>query len=494
MASTTFSNGTVIQAAWMNDVNDFVYNGGLPDEALTYYVATTGNDTTGTGTALAPFATVQKAVNVIANSPIVAGSWGISIAAGTYNTASNKVTRIGSANMSSSTPNDTAYQENGVVCKNYIYIFGPDVGYDPATDPTPTPTAIFDGGGTATSGFQVDSANVLFKNIKGINYDGSSSTAFIQGERSKIRCENVHGDGNWWDIAGYNGKLEVKGGTLNGAQGGAIRSIFLNKHEIGNQAAGAIGQGPFITNAAVGLYAQEGATGHSDYVSYDGCVRGVRVSVNSRVNLNSSDFKNCTQAVLVENGNILRANVTFNDGTADANGENVVLMHGAVDLTRDDNALGGYATNFLDGEYVIGDTGSITVLSKTLTKGDFAPALTAQRHSPMIKFTSFGARTGTAGTVKHKLRLGSTVLVENTVTSGAGYDGDWKCEGTIAFLDSNSQVANLVTLVHTKEVLVDSDKGTDDLSAADVTLTYEVELSNAADEVRIYNAHFEVWG
>ena len=457
----------------------------------TLYVATTGSDSND-GSSGAPFATLQAAFNALMALGTVGGTRRISIAAGTYSSASARTARIGPANESETSDPDTdPYQTGGVNTVNYIIVEGPDVGYDPQTDPDAVPTAIFEGGGAAAVGIQVEGPiKLLVKNIKFQNYDGSTSSGGIVGDGAMIRCENVHGDGNYYDISNSRGRLEVKGGILNAASGAAIRSIFHNKHEIGNQQAGAVGEGPRITNALIGVYAQEGATGHADYVEFDTCTDGIFATVNSRVNYTGSSFTSCTRGVRSLQAYCFASTATFTTCT-----ENKVFQMFGVDAPRMNYGNSGLAVEYLGASAMThtGTTASTDVLLMTIPQGDYCPNVTSTRKPQHIRFEAYGTMSGTADTKQFKLRLGSTLLA--TITNASTDTGGWHCRGMVTFHDSNVQSAVIhygCHLVSNERISVDT--GTDDLAAAAAELTFEVQLANAADTIVINHAHFETWG
>jgi len=115
---------------------------------------------------------------------------------------------------------------------------------------------------------------------------------------------------------------EIKGGIIDGNNiGTGIRLMFHNKHNIGNQSAGGVGQGPIIKNCTQGLFAQEGATGHSDFVNYEDNTIAIRCNVNSRVNTNGSDFKRNDLVARVTSGSNIgwSDNEILNIGTSNDN-------------------------------------------------------------------------------------------------------------------------------------------------------------------------------
>lgn len=458
---------------------------------FTLYVATTGSDSND-GSVSAPFATLQKAFNVLMALGTMAGTRIINIAAGTYSSSSARAARIGPANASESVPN-TNYQANGVNSANRIIIQGAEVGYNPSSAPEAVPTTIFDGGGAAAVGIQGEGGvRLVVRNIKFQNYNGSSSSAGISGDGCWIRTENVHGSNNNMDISNVRGHLEVRGGRLDGATLYSIRSLFVNVHSIGNQGAGAAGQGPFISNAVTGLHVQEGSTGHSDYVTYEDCTDAIRVTVNSRVNFSGSEFARCSRGVRADgNSVIFYSSANFNDGTADECDENIVIQQGATDITRDAYSNSGVATAFAGPVSHTGTLTSTALLTQTLKQSRFAPVQSGVRQPQVIKLTAFGSISGSAGAKQFKLRLGSTVLASITNTAS---DTDWRCDGLLVFTSPTDQKAQITYLSHNSTVKINTDTGTEDMRAGDSDLTFEVQLTDIADTVTVTQAFFEVWG
>lgn len=473
----------------------------LGEKVFTVYVATTGSDSND-GSVSAPFATVQKAFNTLMSIGTLGGSRRISVAAGTYSSVSARTARLGQAFPSETVPN-TNYQTGGSTSANHIIIEGPDVGYDPSSLPEPVPTAIFDGGGAATVGMTFVGVKVLVKNIKFLDYSGSSASCGISADSSWLRTENVHAENCYYGISSARGRVEVKGGVLKDCTGAGIRSIFLNKHEIGNQNAGAAGQGPFFRNCTFGLFAQECATGHSDYATYEDCDDGIRVTVVSRVNYSGSDFKRNGRGVRADANCVIVADgtETFNDGTADANDENVVLQTGAIDVSRDPYANSALATNYNSAADITGTATSTAILTRTIKRGRFCPNLSSIRKPVHISGEAYGTVSGTADIKQLKIRLGSTILASASIPST--YTGAWYAQWKVTFTDSNVQTAVMSVLLHdpsasgsTSLLSVDS-VGTEDIAAADVALTFEGQLGSAvADHIvcPAGAAHFEVWG
>lgn len=502
MVDQDFVSGTVISSAWLNGINDAVKDMYGTTE-FNLYVSVTGSDSNDGLTVSTPFATIQKAFDTLTAIGVVGGTRIINIAAGTYNTVSNIRGVLGPGNETESgDPDVDPYQTDGVVSVNYIIIKGPDVGYDPTTNPWPTPTAIFDGGGTTSTCFLLEgrALKVLVKDIKFKNFNGSTSTMALSMDSGSLRTENVHTEACGIGISCVKGVLEVRGGDMYGTVGKVgtgVRSLFKNYHSIGDQSAAGSMRGPRIRYMSAGILAQEGATGHSDSVAYEDCTDAIRVTVNSRVNYSYSDFKRCTRAVRCDFNSVVFGydDSEFNDGTADANDEKIVISTGGRSVNRDTYGISPLATDFLIAPVThTGTLASIAIFSKTLGAGEFAPVLYTTRKPQMIKFVAWGSQSGTAGTKQYKVRMGSTILA--SITNSATDAGDWRVSGEVIFSGYNTQMACIIYWPHasTSVTRTNNDTGTDDMRAASKTLSFEVQLNNVADTIIVEGVYFEVWG
>lgn len=462
------------------------------------YVSTTGNDANDGLSSSQPFATLQHAVDVLQNY-VLTGSWVINLAAGDYSTVANREATIGFDYWNPSSAATTPYTENGVNSNNYLTIQGPSVGYDPATNPRPNPTAVFQGGTAAAVGVTVRNANVIFKDIKFREYNGSTSSAGISAVNSNIRTVNVHTYDCYFGISAAHGNLEVQGGSIYGnatkTNTYGIRSIFQNKHAVGNQAALGAGEGPLISFCTQGALIQESSTGHFDSCSIEDCGVGLRVTVNSRINFSYTNFKRNTVAVRADfNSNVFGTDTAvFNTNTANANTENLVLQTYAENANEGAYANSGTATDYLTSAYTLtGSTTSTAILTKTLQQGLYSPVLSSIRKPIEIKFKAYGNITGTAAAKQFKLRMGSTILA--AVTNVSTDTGSWYCEGNIMFLSPTLQTSCISYISNAGTVKVNQDGGTENMNASDKTLTFEVQLVNSADTVVVEAATFEVWG
>jgi len=437
--------------------------------------------------------TLQGAFNILMTHDYLEGNWRIKLAAGNYTGGA----RIGRANESEVNPNSDSYKNNNIESKNFIIIEGPDVGYIPSSNPFPTPTALFDGVSAAAIGIEAYNVKLLIKNLKFSNYNGSTSSGGVIGDGCEIRTENVHTSGCYYGLSNFRGLLEIRGGWLYGSatkQYTGIRSMFLNKHEVGSQIAGGIGQGPKITFCNFGLFVQEGGTGHSDYVQYEDCGDAIRVTVNSRVNYSGSDFKRCERAVRVDfNSVIYESGANYNLGTADACLELVAIQNGGVDETRDSYANTAVSTDYLNTSTTItGTLVSTPILVKTLARGRFAPSLQSIRKPQGIRISGFGSLTGTAGAKQIKIRLGGVLAGSVSVT--AATVGSFRFDSDVLFFAPAVQRGGITVSPHQSVIYSNYVATTVDMMAADQAIQFEVQLVNAADSITIDSCVFEIIG
>lgn len=465
--------------------SDLFYVAPKEGQTNTLYVAASGGSTTNDGiTPSQPYSTLQGAFDALALYWPLNGKWVISLAAGTYSAASQRTARLGPANETETTPDTDSYTANGMSMKNMLTIQGADVGYDPATNPTPVPTTIFDAASAAVVGMQLERGlKILVKDVKFQNYDGSSSSAGIAADgQCWLRTENVHADNCVLGIRALNhSQLEVKGGTINACDTG-IQTLFNTKQEIGNQAAGAVGQGPFITNCGEGLQVQEGSTGHSDFVSYADNLIAVDIQINSRVNLNGSDFKRNTVAVRAGDGNFFPANVNWNMGTADANTETIRLLDASSIASENTTAWRELSANLAP--TTSSAATETTVASFTLDTYKLSSLPTSIYPGKAIRIRAAGTITGVAGTKTFRAKLGGTLLAAGVMEADA--NGGYSFEAEIRLLTSATQATLLEAKAglgtnRTKVGLGTSSINT--IVAGTLALTFTVQCANAADSV-----------
>ncbi|MET4690751.1 hypothetical protein [Sinorhizobium fredii] len=443
----------------------------------TLYVSTGGSSTADGLSSSQPISSLQGAFDALKHYWPLDGKWVVKLAAGTYSAPSQRTARLGPANSDMTAA--------GTDMKNAITIQGPDVGYDPATNPEPIPAAIFDAGGAAAVGIQLErGVKALVKDIKFQNYSGSSSSIGLSIDGAGwLRTENVHASGSVYGISATNhALLDVKGGAITACTNG-IRSLFNTKHEIGNQLAGVVGQGPFIRGCTSnGFMAQEGATGHSDFVTYEDNAVGVLATVNARVNLNGSTFKRNSVAVRAQAGNVFPSGVNWNMGTADANTEVIRVQDAGSIASENSTAWREIAANLAP--TASSGTTETTVASFTLDTYKLSSVPTSIYAGKAIRIRAAGTITGVAGTKSVRARLGGSLLAGATIEADA--NGGFVFEAEIRLLTSATQATalKLETGVGTNRVKVGTGTSSvNTIAAGTLPLTFTVQCANVGDGV-----------
>lgn len=429
---------------------------------------------------------VQAAFNILENYWPLDGKWVIEVGAGTY-TGTAAVSRLGPPNS-----NSTA---DGMFMRNAITIKGPDVGYDATSNPTPTPTAIFDAAGAAAVGIQLERGiKARLMDVKFVNYTGSaSSVGAVIDNGSWLQAVNVHADNCFEGLGAINHSLlDVKGGTLNNCTRG-IRSLFSSKHEIGNQTAGAAGQGPFITNCTTGFLAQECSTGHADYCTFTSNGTAIDIQVNARVNSTGSDFKLNTVAIRAGSGsNVFPLGVVWNTGTANANTENIRIQDAGSIAAQNSNfwrAIGRQTTTAT----VTGIATNSVVWTGTLAADLYTSVPGPTYLGKAIRVTAGGSISGTAGTKNVQLRLGGNLL--GGIVFDAANNGSFFFEGIVYLTGSAAQktVCRSQTGIGVGTEAAYATTTFNTASSTDLSLTLTTSLS-AADTINFEVVDFEVQG
>jgi hypothetical protein len=447
-----------------------------------------------------PLTNLQAALDALMFRGYVDGAWAIDLPAGNYSGAA-ATGHLGHRNES--LPSTGAYFRDGVFFRNSLLIKGADVGYQPATNPEPVPTTVFNGAGIANGLHLEDSDLVVIRDIKFKDYTSSGGSGILADD-TNIRTENVHTENCWFGISGLNYvRLEIKGGVIYGNTNTAlsrtgIRALFQCKLEIGNQLAGGRGQGPRIEANRIGLLAQEGTTGHTDFVTYVANGVGIRLPSRSRVNCSGSSFARHLQAIRADTSCDIfytDGSVEFFTGTADANVENVVKQTGATlsGDSIDTYANSGLATDYLNSPFVLtGTTTSTPVLAKILKRGYFAPVVTSARKPILIEVVGHGTFAGAGGTKQIKMRMGGSLI--GSTTTDPGITGPFQFHWVGMIRSPNSQSGSIAVLTHLNPTRVNAASLSLDMNGSDITLQFEAQLGSAGDSITIESCVFKTWG
>ncbi|GAB1577659.1 hypothetical protein [Bordetella petrii] len=468
------------------------------------YVRPSGASATADGLAYANAISVDRIGSILLNyGPVLGGTWRVKLRAGTYLDGVTNRLVVGPALDTDQTPGDSPKAKDTVLNGNYVIFEGPDVGYDPVNNSRPTPGALFDGRGANAVAFNFRGGfRAIVRDIKFQDYRGGG-IAVVEG---CLRCENVHTSGCGYGISGLHSFLEVKGGWIYGGIPSTaytgIRSLFLTKHDIGSQSAGSAGQGPLISHCNVGFLAQEGSTGHSDFVSYEDNTFAINATVNARVNANGSNFKRNTVAISSRLGAVVFApsNVEWNTGTVDANVDNMRLQTGQVLLPATNEAYAqSYEQVYVDHDStsVSGSTVETTVRTYTIAANRLTCTPGSIYKGKAIRVRGSGTISGTNGTKAFRLRLGpsNALLVGGTLTAATA--GGFVIEAAIYLTGPASQKSwmRLTASFGDLTARASSTSSTVDTGSPNpIDLTLTCELSSAEDSFAMETFEVELSG
>ncbi len=452
------------------------------DEASTLYVSTTGLSTNDGLSVTQPMLLIQDAFDALVNyGPVLDGTWTILPAAGTYTTFGSG-TRI-------------AELQSGLLSLNPIVLAGPTVGHpnEPTVLLGPSGTSRVSGNGI----FITNGSKLFVKNIKAQNFNGIGFSADTQ---CQLKTENAHAFncGTYGISAISLCDLVVQGGIIDGfdTTSTGIRSLFVCRHSIGDQVGADIANGPVVQNCEVGFLAQEGSTGHSDYVEYISNTFATKVTVNARVNATGSDFKLNTVALRAELGGvILDTDVVLNTDTGNANTDNYRTKSG-----------GTQAVKSIYNTWSVADLDFITFTTAAVTSDQNAKTFVMEAgrwtsvpgpiyQGKAIKLKVSGNITGTAGVKEFRMRIATLLLTGVTVDADAA--GFFTFEGTV-FLSGSAAQKTIMSFTAQDGVqrteIGYSTTTINTASAIDQDLTFDIQLANAADSVDVEIFEVEVQG
>lgn len=445
-------------------------------QATTVYVNPASGLDTNAGTLAAPYRTVNKAIERAEYGAQNADTaFVIELAPGSYNE------RITSSDF-------TPFALN-------ITIQGPFVPH-PAT-----PLVVFtEGLGISAAAIKVENPNLdlTVNYVKFVGYNGTTSSAGINSAQGRLFTNNVHAELCFYGVSSVRGQIDVKGGIFDNCgrtnagtgNGGGIRSLMLNRHSIGTQGAGNLNAGPIFRNCRYGVYAQESATGHIDWCTFEDNETGVVLRVNSRGNLDGSSFARNQTDVAADGGAhaYISDAVTFGTGV-NKSGETIRLTAGSNATTS--RAVDGSDLAYARGEYALEGTytaQSVTGTTATTNVGEYilkAPWWNDTRRisgTPVkrLKLRAAGSMTGAAGTKQITLRMGSKTA---SVTFSATEEGTFVYEGVVLFAAPDRQVITIASARH----LADTPRNTVTTTAQDMSidqdLLLQVTLGSASDTV-----------
>lgn len=388
-----------------------------PDLAQTnkIYVATTGSDTNDGLTSAYPLATIQKALNVMAEfAPCLPGRWQIVLAAGTY--TENIV-------LDSATRGEFP-----------ITIAGPSVGGHPNV-----PTAIIQPATTSGTILTVSEGRGWYL-IQNVKFSGATTgTALNLNGGVRVGLTNVHISGCLTGIVNqHNSMLTAVGGIWTGrgkaVSGGlALFTTYASTHAFSGTGSS---DGVQITAWDRGVLVNEGGQGHLDGIQVSTCAQGLIFQRSGGAcNTDNVAIDGCDVGV-VANGPWFNNGITFGGTTA-----NTVDVQSRGDAAEFDFCTQDYSTHterLVESEYGISHTGTTTETQVFQFANIRAWMIGEGGHTARVCMTF--NQTALAGTCSIKVYLydGSTEDFISGVTLPVGTE-DAFIESRIHFSSGNVQ-------------------------------------------------------
>jgi hypothetical protein len=455
------------------------------------YVSTTGSASNDGLTPSAPFNTFQLAIDSLENwAPLTKGQYQIDLAAGVYARG--------------------RFADEGMYAARPVIIAGPSVGGHPNV-----PTAIIREGATqAAIGILTFGTPIYVRDVKIEDYNGSTASCGIRnsGTGCAIYTENAHLEDCYYGVlgGGAGSVLNIKGGIFNDCgyllsdpgtpTGHAIHGLFHVKFEVGTQGAGTLVNGPFIRNSAGAARVQELCTGHWDYVTVEDCGSGVRLMVNSRLNMDGASFKRTGgSAVYCTSGSYasLTDNTVFGTG-ADANTHDITTGADSqtdwkiLDARSLSNAAELRSFNTSNPNTVVSSLSSGNTIESFILKGGaFSGSILSQIPAKKIVCKVNGTLTGATGTFKRvQFRLGAASLGFVDFGTAAGV---FEAELTYRFFGTAQQVLTAFGSASGSAIQRVQLLATEDMSI-DKTLALQVYVQNAADSITLNSIEWFIQG
>jgi hypothetical protein len=441
-----------------------------PTSSQVRYVATTGSDSNSGLTALAPFATLQRAIDDFEASG-GKGEWTINLAAGTYTEGAQF-----SGNHST---------------EHYVTIQGPSVGGTPNV-----PTAIIDG---TSSVFRrgikgADRLNVKIKDVKVVDFDGPDESGLEFMRFCRVYLDNAHATNCFqgWHFLDFT-YYDALGGIIDACDTGVLELFGVVRNF---KVATSDAERTLIQNCTeYGLKAKEMCTGHLDYAKIDNCNNGVFLSRCSTANLANCDIYNNTIGAVCTSGSSIVDSATTDWGATTSNANTIkFLMRGASsEVVR--NGGENVPTSPYVGltEKKVGFDYSVTAHTGTVTRTAIYSAIYSPKAGDFqaagghIRCRVYGVATALAGTCIVELRTAGANVC--TVTLPAATAGGFVIDMNLYVLASgDSQQHFTEARINGGTSVIAAATRAVAFSAADTVLQVTAALSNSADNVTFRGA------
>lgn len=440
------------------------------NEANTIYVSQGGSPINDGITSTTATNSMQNAFVALTNyGPMLPGNWTIAVLPGT-------------------TTGGATYPE-GLEAAGRVIIMGEAVGSSPSI-----PTSIIDGAGTQSFGFNCNGdGKVLIRDIKFQNFQ---NYGIVTQDLCDVYCVNVHTDniigGRGIGMLFQQGRYRVYGGVISNSGTYGIEFISQATVSVGSLTNDLAG-GVRITNSGVAsCLAQEGATGHFDYVTTDTAPIAVDIVQNSRLNSTGCSFNNHPVGIRARNASNWLDNGATNTFTA------VTVRQKFYSFSGETDSINQRVTASCSRM----DTATVTHTGTTASTALKTYAAEIKRNTfdwegRSLRVLVTGQFLGGAAAKTLQVYLGGNLVAGLvSITSSTGF---FKFEASLYAISSSSQKYHVFMLDSANQgsFPVSPCKGDSGSRAyslntgADLTLQVNGTLGNAADSIVINTV--EVW-
>lgn len=458
----------------------------------TIYVANTGSVLNDGLTADRPVNGVQRAMNALSvMGTFLNGSWKVKLNPGVYD--------------------GTIVTPRDVTSLNPIVVEG-----DTAAHPAVPNVRIGTSYNKASYGFDARwlKTPFIFRGMEIYGYNGSSASCGILHYNSAhmVYTDNVHFTDCYWGMSGQLAPYDVKGGIFlrcgylgstpitdpvasrAGGGGAGTRSLMLARHAIGTQNAGDNSKGPIFDSCYQACFAQESSTGHADWLTIQDCYTGLYAGVNSRFNMDGTQFKRNLMDVRVATNGVVfvTANTKFGTGADESTSKIVATSGGQVidANTYFSNLSPVYGGTFksLDNKFpnqTVTATTAVPVWSTVLKGNIWRDTVSSIRPRKMLRIDIVGELVGTDANKRLNVRLGNSLV---GLLFSPSETGVFRATADIFFSDVDAQEMVLAGSLHLGGNRISRAAGSNTMTA-DTSLSVEASVDSAGPSVKIYSVN-----
>lgn len=436
---------------------------------MTIYVSPSGDDSRNGVSSAGAFATLQRAFDFLLEfGPFLAGTWSISLAAGTYTSG---------AVMNSRLRPDFP-----------IVISGPDVGGHPNV-----PTAIIDGSlDPSSEGVKAVTNNrISLSNVKIQNFTSGNAVENTSG--ATVSLTNVHTYNCRTALVNLHGSFaSVRGGIWDGnniASSIGYSSFYCATHDFIQASNDAATDALVIKNFDRGMLINEGVQGHVDNVNVLNCTgSGLNIKRGAgAVNTKTMKIDGCAVGVLAENNDWFDNGILY--GSISPNTVNVRQLGTSGELAFLVQSNSARSMRNILVSNVGAHTGTVT--ETTIYQTPSIPDSTVSEGGHYARIT-IGGTCSLAGNCALKFYINDgtsdDLIGFRNVVAGSAH---FKAVLEVWHSGQSSQRANLQITTNTGDVQTINDIGALALKDKAFTFKANAQLANIGDSITLDQVLFE---